>query len=66
MRMILSQCQVTMTGTWRLILVVGLSWSSAAALPQPQAGAGEQPEHGAMMELGNIDNVGVTDNESFC
>ena len=54
--MIVGLCQITMTRMWRLSLVAAVTLSSAAALPKPQEHG--QPEHA--MELGNIDNVGVT------
>lgn len=56
LRMIVSLCQITMARMWRLSLVAAVTLSSAAALPKPQEHG--QPEHA--MELGNIDNVGVT------
>ena len=56
--MIVSVCQITMARMWRLSLVMAaFSLTSAAPLPKPQEHHGN-PEHG--MELGNIDNVGVT------
>ena len=55
--MIVSVCQITMARMWRLSLVMAaFSLTSAAPLPKPQEHG--NPEHG--MELGNIDNVGVT------
>ena len=54
--MIVGLCQITMARMWRLSLVAAVTLSSAAALPKPQEHG--QPEHA--MELGNIDNVGVT------
>ena len=56
LRMIVCLCQITMARMWRLSLVAAVTLSSAAALPKPQEHG--QPEHA--MELGNIDNVGVT------